>query len=94
MFPLSSQSKRGITKIKKHRNYSHLKEQENSPERVNNEKDLCNLTDAKFKKEVMKRLKELRLDIDNNADYFKKKLGTTRWGQEKLENHLQRQKLS
>ena len=34
----------------------------------------------------MKILKELRMDININAGYFKKELGTIRRSQEKLEN--------
>ena len=37
--------------MKKLKNHSQLKEQENSPKRANNEKDLCSLTHTKFKKE-------------------------------------------
>ena len=32
--------------MKKHRNHSQLKEQENSPEGANNERDLCSLKDG------------------------------------------------
>ena len=46
--------------MKKLRNYSQLKEQENSPEAANNETDLCSLTDTEFKREIMQILKELR----------------------------------
>ena len=38
----------------KQRNYSQLKEQENSPERINNETELSNTPDPKFNKEVIK----------------------------------------
>ena len=58
--------------MKKHRNHSQLKEQD-SPEGANKETDLGSLTGIKFKKEVMKILKEIRTDINSNADYFKKK---------------------
>ena len=34
----------------------------------------------------MKILKELRTDMNNNADYFRKELETIRMRQEKLEN--------
>ena len=34
----------------------------------------------------MKILKELRVDINSNGDYFKKELGIIRRSQEKLEN--------
>ena len=40
--------------------YSQLKEQEKSPERTNNETDLIDVVDLKFKKEVIKMLKKLR----------------------------------
>ena len=49
--------------MKKERKHSQLKDQEYSPERTNNETDLFSLTDTKFKKEVMKILKELRKAI-------------------------------
>ena len=68
------------------RNHSQLKEEENSPEGVNNETDLCSLTDTEFKKEIVKILKELRLDINSDADYLGKELENIRRSQEKLEN--------
>ena len=79
--------------MKKLWNHSWLKEQENSPEAANNETDLCSLTDTEFKRKVVKILKELRLnikelraDINSNADYFRKELENIRRSQEKLEN--------
>ena len=63
-----------------------MKDQENSPERINNETDIFSLIDTKFKKEIMKILKELRKVINRNADYYKKELETIRRSQEKLEN--------
>ena len=48
--------------MKKLRNNSKLKEQENSSESANNETDLCSLTDTKFKREIGKILKELRYE--------------------------------
>ena len=75
MASLNSQKKKNISKTKKLRKNSQLKEQENSPEVANNEPDLCSLTDTEFKRERMKILKELRLntkdlrvDMNNNAD--------------------------
>ena len=66
--------------MKKLRNHSQLKEQ-NSHEAANNETDLCSLTDTEFKREVVKILKELRLnikelraDMNSNADSFRKEL--------------------
>ena len=77
--------------MKKLRNHSHLKEQENSPEAANNEIDPGSLTDTEFKREIMKILKELRVDmkelkvdLNNNADSFRKELENTRRNQEKL----------
>ena len=73
------------------RNHSQLKEQENSPEAANNETDLCSLTDIEFKRELVKILKELRLNIkelrvdkNSNADSFTKEIQGGM--QEKLEN--------
>ena len=43
---LNSLTEKTISKIKKLRNHSQLKEQENSP--ANNETDLCSLTDTEF----------------------------------------------
>ena len=67
--------------MKKLRNHSQLKEQEKSPEAASNETDPCSLTDTEFKREIVKILKELRLnmkelraDVNNNADYFRKEL--------------------
>ena len=62
-----------------------VKEQENSHEAGNNETELCSLIDTKFKRGVMEILKKLRLnikelreDININADSFKKELGNIR----------------
>ena len=67
--------------MKKQKNHSQLKDQENSPEETNNETDLFSLTDTNFKMEVMKILKELRKAIHRNADYCKKELETIRKSQ-------------
>ena len=48
--------------MKKQRNYTQLKEQEEYPERTNNETGLSNLLDPKFKKEVIKMLKKIKKD--------------------------------
>ena len=75
----------------KFRKHYQLKEQENSPEGANNVKDLCSLTDTKFKNEIVKilkdlrvNMKELRVDMNNNADYFRKELENIRMNIEKL----------
>ena len=79
--------------MKKLRNHPQLKEQENSPEAENNETDLCSLTDTEFKKEIVKILKELRMnmkeiraDINSKADQFRKELENIRRDKEKLDN--------
>ena len=65
-----------------------VKEQENSPKAVNNETDLCSLTDIEFKREIVKILKELRLnikelreDMNSNEDSFRKEVENTRRSQ-------------
>ena len=69
-----------------HRHYSQLKEQENSPKAVNNETDFRSLTDTEFKREIVRILKELRKNMNTNADSFRKELENIRRSQEKLEN--------
>lgn len=61
--------------MKKQRNYSQLKEQEKYPEGTNNETDLTNLLDLRFKNEVIKMLnKKLRKIMDRNPDHYNKEL--------------------
>ena len=74
-------------------NHFQLKEQENSPEAANNETDFCSLTDNEFKREILKILKELRVnrkelrvDINNTADSFRKEIENIWRNVEKLEN--------
>ena len=74
--------------MKKLRNNSKLKEQENSSESANNETDLCSLIDTEFKRDIVKILKKLRVDMNSNADSFRKELENMRRSQEKLENSL------
>ena len=81
-----SQKKENISKMKKLRNNSQLKQHENSPKAVNNDTDLCSLTDIEFKKETVKILKELRQNVNSNADSFRKELENIGRKQEKLEN--------
>ena len=92
-FPKLTKKKKNISKMKKLRNHSLLKEQEYSPETANNETDLCSLIDTEFKMEAVKILKELRLnikelsvDINSNADSFRKEIENIRRSKEKLEN--------
>ena len=59
----NSQKKKNISKMKKLRDHSQLKEEENSPKAVNNETDLCSPTGTEFKREIVKIVKELRLNI-------------------------------
>ena len=66
------------------RNHSQLKQQENSPKAVNNETDLWSLADFEFKREIVKILKELREDMNNNAYSFRNELENISRSQEKL----------
>ena len=60
--------------MKKLRNHSQLNQRENSPKAGNNETDLCSLTEFEFKREIVKILKELREDMNSNADSLRKEL--------------------
>ena len=92
---LNSQNKKNISKMKKLRNHSQLKGQENSPEAANNETDLCSLIATEFKKEVVKILKglqmnkkESRVDINSYVDYFRQELENIRRSQEKIRKSI------
>ena len=61
----STTKKKNTSKMKKLRNHSQLKQQENSPKAVNNETDLCSLTDLEFQREIVQILKELREDMNS-----------------------------
>ena len=82
----STKKKKTTSKMKKLRNHPQSNQQENSPKTVNNETDLCSLTDQEFKREIVKILKELREDMNSNADTLRKDLKNIRRSQEKLEN--------
>ena len=84
--------KKNVSKMKKLRNNSQVKEQ-NSPEEANNETDLCSLTDAEFEKGILEILKELRVamrelsaNMNSNSYYFRQELENIRRSQETLEN--------
>ena len=64
MDPPNSQKKKNTSKRKKLRNHPQVREQESSPKAVNNETDLCSLTDFEFKREIVKIRKELRKDVN------------------------------
>ena len=75
--------------MKKLKNHSELKDQEKPPKAVDNKTDLCTLTDTEFKMEIVKILKELRLnikvlreDMNSNADSLTKELENIRRSQE------------
>ena len=72
--------------MKKYRNHSQLKQQENSPKAVNNETDICSLIVIEYKREVLKILRKLRVNMNNTADSFRKELENIRRSQGKLEN--------
>ena len=75
----SLRKKKTTRKMKKLRNHPQLNQQ-NSPEAVNDETDLCSLTDLEFKREIVKILKELREDMNSNADNPQK--GTRKYKEE------------
>ncbi|XP_047609196.1 uncharacterized protein LOC125111312 [Phacochoerus africanus] len=70
----SLRRKKTTSKMKKLRNHPQSNQQENSPKTVNNETDLGSLTDLEFKRETVKILKELREDMNSNADTLRKEL--------------------
>ena len=70
--------------MKELRSDPHLNQQENSPKAVNNETDLCSLTDLEFKRKIVKILQELREDMNSNAYSLRKELQSIRRSQEKL----------
>ena len=62
--------------MKKLSNHSQLKEQENSAEAAKNKTDFYSLIDTKFKEEILKIVKQLRVnmgklraDINSSGDY-------------------------
>ena len=63
MASLHSQKKKNISKMKKLRNHSQLKNRRIHPKQQKNETNLCSVVDTEFKREVLKVLKELRLNI-------------------------------
>ena len=74
--------------MKKLRNHSQLNQQENSPNAVNNETELCSLTDLEFKREIVKILMELREDMNSNVDSLRKELENIRRSQEKTRKFI------
>ena len=54
---LNSQKKKEKRKMKKLGNHSQLKEKEKSPEAANNETDLCSFIETKFKRQMVKILR-------------------------------------
>ena len=74
--------------MKRQRNYSQWKEQEKSPERTDNETELTNLQDPKFKEVVIKILTELRNIIYRNEDHCNKEQETIKMNQSKINNSV------
>lgn len=70
--------------MKKQRKYSQLKEQDKSPA------DRTSLLYPEFKKEVIKILKELRKNINRNADHYYKELERIKVNLSKLDNSILR----
>ena len=79
--------------MKKQRDSFQLKDQKNPlTKRINNKTDCFCLIDTKFKKEIMKILKEFRQAISRNEDYYKNELKTLKRSQENLENSFAKMK--
>ena len=74
--------------MKKLRNHSQLKQQQNSSKAVSNETETCSLADLEFKRETVKILKKLREDMNSNADSLRKELKNVSRSQE-LENSFE-----
>lgn len=70
--------------MKKKRKYSQLQEQDKSPA------DHTSLLNPEFKKEVIKILKELRKNINRNADHYYKELERIKVNSSKLDNSILR----
>ena len=80
--------------MKKQRTHSQLKEQEKFHERTNNEIDFITLLDPKFKKKIIKTLKELRKTTDGNADHCNKELESVQKNQSKLDSSIAKMKMT
>ena len=75
--------------MKKLRNHSQSKEQENPPEGANYETDLCSLIDQvqkgeKIVKKLRVNMKDLRADENSDAYYFRKQLENIKSRQETI----------
>ena len=84
----STRKKKTTSKMKKLRNHPQSNQQENSPKTVNNETGPFSQTELEFKREILKILKELREDMNSNADTLKKELENITRSQEKLEHSV------
>ena len=67
----SLNSQKNITKIKKLRNHSHLKEQEKFLEAANNETDLHSLIDTKFKRKIVKNTEGIKGEYERIKSRYK-----------------------
>ena len=74
--------------MKRQRNYCQLKEQEKSPERINNETEITSLLDHEFQRVIIKMLTKLRKIISINADHCNKELETMKMNESKVGNSI------
>ena len=74
--------------MQRQRNNSQINEQDKSPERTNNERDLAGLLDLEFKKEIIKMLTNLRKIVNRNADHCNRELETIKMNQSKIQNSI------
>ena len=74
--------------MKRQKNYSQLKKQEKTPEKINNEREINNLPEKELKTLVIKMLTELGKGVELNTDHFNKELENTKKTQSKIVNPI------
>ena len=74
--------------MKRQRNYSQLKEQEKSPQRINNEAEIPVYWTSEFKRVVIKMLTKLSHIISINADDWKKELANIKMNKPTIHNSI------
>ena len=79
MFSLNTQNKKNISKTKKHRDHFQLKKQQENPTKRKKQSDTPIQSNRHcVPKGGNENMKELRMDINNNAIYFRKEHKNTR----------------
>ena len=65
-----------------------MKEQEKTPEKMNNEREVNNLSDEEFKTLVIRMLTEFRRRIEKHSENFNKELENIKKNQSELKNTI------